>query len=468
MARKKQKTISIKTSLDDMTLSELKKLAKDEGIDLGGATKKSDILKAIHSAQSKKVKAEEIEIKPKKKVAKKAKKSAAKKTKKPSPKKPSPKKPEAEKDYSKMLVSALRRECTKRGIDCKEAKTKPELIALLSGKELPKKAEKKPVAKKVAKKPKVSPKKGAELDYSKMLVSALRRECKKQGLDCSKAKIKADLIAILSGESKIEVEKKSPAKKAKKSPVKKAKKSPAKKTAKGKKTVTKKAARCDSKDDYVVCDDGSLCNTSTGRCVKDTAANRKKYPASVKLTDGRKIIGSVESIEKIKEILGDLVEEEEETIEIEEKKGRCDAEENYEVCEEDEVCDMEEGKCLKADAKEWKYELLVEDRRIAGKKADVEKLQKLLGGEIIQLRKDEDEEARLKKLLEEGGEEVSELEKEIKKKKERKEVKERKEEKEVKVVEKKKESPKPKESVKVELEKQKIYDTFMRCLETLQ
>jgi hypothetical protein len=418
MAPKKKvqkKAIAIETSLEGKTISELKKLARQEGIDIKGLTKKADILVKIHSEQSKESKKEEIEIKPAKKPAAKkaAKKPAAKKTKKPAAKptkKPAAKgkkpakgkkvakktvvpKEEGEKDYSKMLLSSLKRECTKKGLDCKTAKTKAALIAMLTGEVLAKKVSPKKVTKKITKKvtKKVSPK-------------------------------------------KVSPKKKASPKKA------------------------KKAARCDDQEDYVECEDGSVCNAATGRCIKDTGVNRKKYPASITLKDGRKLIGSEESIEKIREIFGDQVEE---------VSKRCDDEDG--VCEDDQVCDGDSGECT-ADSEDIRskkrYELDVKGRKIIGTKATIEKLHKKLGGKVKSL---DDEAKRLKELLAEEKEvsgEAAKLEEQISK---RKKKSPKKKEVAVKPVEeKKKESPKPKESVKVEMEKQKIYDTFKRCLESLQ
>src|SRR5208282_4715868 len=181
-------------------------------------------------------------------------------------------------------------------------------------------------------------------------------------------KTKAQMISLLKGEMKKTPEKpKTPKKSTKKGGRKpKAKSSP-------KKTVAKKAKeRCDAEEDYLVCEDGSICNTATGRCIKDTAANRKKYPESITLQDGRKIIGSKASIEKLRELLGDQVVEEEPTeIVIRKKVRKCDQAEDYVECDEDDVCDADLHECVK-DSKEARsgknYELQVEGRKIIGKK----------------------------------------------------------------------------------------------------
>ena len=88
---------------------------------------------------------------------------------------------------------------------------------------------------------------------------------------------------------------------AKKEPSPKKAPSPAKKAAK------KKASRCDDKDDYVKCDDDQLCSSVSGRCVKDSAVNRKGKKVLI-TGDGRKIAGEEKVLKELQKVLGGKIE----------------------------------------------------------------------------------------------------------------------------------------------------------------
>jgi len=98
-----------------------------------------------------------------------------------------------------------------------------------------------------------------------------------------------------------------------KSPPKKAsspKKAPSPRPAsppKPKKAAKKKASRCDDKDDYVKCDDDQLCSSVSGRCVKDSAVNRKGKKVLI-TGDGRKIAGEEKVLKELQKVLGGKIE----------------------------------------------------------------------------------------------------------------------------------------------------------------
>jgi len=63
--------------------------------------------------------------------------------------------------------------------------------------------------------------------------------------------------------------------------------------------------RCDSKDNPLLCGKNKICSAKSGACVSDTTSYRKgKYVLDA---DGRLIIGSKDTIEKLQEILGGKV-----------------------------------------------------------------------------------------------------------------------------------------------------------------
>lgn len=77
------------------------------------------------------------------------------------------------------------------------------------------------------------------------------------------------------------------------------KKSPVK--AKAKPTtipIKKKAKRCDDKEDYLRCDDSQVCDTATGKCTEP------RKGAELVTTDGRRLVGDIAVLEKLRDILG--------------------------------------------------------------------------------------------------------------------------------------------------------------------
>jgi hypothetical protein len=106
----------------------------------------------------------------------------------------------------------------------------------------------------------------------------------------------------------------SPAKKKKaKSPAKKTKvvkkKSPAKKTKVVKKKSPAKAKTCVDEEDPLICGDQEICSAPSGRCIKNTKANRHgtKGDKAELNVDGRIIVGTVATIKKLETILGGTI-----------------------------------------------------------------------------------------------------------------------------------------------------------------
>ena len=228
-------------------------------------------------------------------------------------------------DLKKMTVSALKSMLTKMKIKVPKDALKADLIRLIidaravkseeeeivigeesdseevvvtKKKKSPAKKAKKSPAKKAVKK-KAPAKKVVSDRYSDMTLAELRAECKKRKLDLSKCKLGSKDLADVLREWDAVV-KPSPTKKSvspkketpKKSPVKK---SPAKKV----------AARCDAEEDFMECQEGTICSATSGKCVKDTKAARKDK-AELKV-DGRTIIGSLETIKNLQKILGGVI-----------------------------------------------------------------------------------------------------------------------------------------------------------------
>lgn len=86
-----------------------------------------------------------------------------------------------------------------------------------------------------------------------------------------------------------------------KTPPQKEKTPPQKKQAKGK----KRSARCTDKDDFLQCDDGSVCK-SDGKCVPINEPWQKKQHI-LTTPDGREIYGTKAALTKLKDILGGTI-----------------------------------------------------------------------------------------------------------------------------------------------------------------
>ena len=71
------------------------------------------------------------------------------------------------------------------------------------------------------------------------------------------------------------------------------------------KTPTPK--KCTDKEDPLLCDEGEICSALSGKCIKDTARNRKDRYVLI-TDDGRTIVGAQKTIEKLHSALGGTIE----------------------------------------------------------------------------------------------------------------------------------------------------------------
>ena len=264
-----KKSITINVDLNKKKLVELRKMAADLNLDTEG--KKADLIARIVDAGARKSTKKEITIgSPVKKAKKAAKKVLKKKTspKKVLKKKTSPKKPVAKKSKSPKKASPKKPAA-------KKAKSSANAAVKAKG------AAKKKISK--------------ATKYSKLTKDELNEICMTRNLseDCLELS-KEEIVNLLEEWDRLKLDK-SPKKP--KSPA--AKKTAGKKVAK--KTTVKKA-RCDDEKDFIECEPGTICSTTSGVCVKDTPAARKGK--SELHVDGRVIVGSSATIKNLHKILG--------------------------------------------------------------------------------------------------------------------------------------------------------------------
>ena len=416
----------------------------------------------------------------------------------------------------KKLAAISKDEMIRQIIDAQALASKEEEIVIGEKPKTATKVARKKVVKrgKVAKKA-VVPKK-ASSDYQDKAVSTLLKLCKERGIaGCvgKKSMLKKNLVPLLEawddehpeGLKKVVVKKAS----VKKAPAKKAavKKAPAKKAV-VKKAPVKKAVvvREDCTEDQVLV-------LETGKCIKKTksgapygeATLKKKYGDDYVYDDELRVVGRKAEVDSYRsEMSGD---------------ARCDDEEDALECDEGDVCSADTGKCVTdtAAVRKGTSELKVADRIIIGDAATIKKLQGILGGTITSPVKPkaqpkvlkkvvakkvvkktspkemEDLGARLDDLLSEEGDasDIADIRKRIQKEKEEKKKPlpvppakkkplpvpkkkvspKKKTPTPQKKTSPKKKTPTPKKPVtgfKTELKKQEIYETFQKCLASLQ
>lgn len=332
-----KKSSKASTNLNELKVVDLKKICKEMGI--ACPSKKADIILAIIDARSRGA-AEEIEL--------------PLKTKKSSPQKSPVKMSPPRHNYDEMDMAQLKKECKKRQLQDKNKKcpnlSKERLVALLKtwdGYGLPEKVKpesgsksgsereesieveiktkrsssktKKSSSTSKTKAKKSSPVKLSppRYNYDEMDMVQLKKECKKRQLQDKNRKCpnmsKDRLVAMLKmwdglglprevkPESKESVKTKRSSRA--KSPKKRSSSKSKSPQTKSPKTKTK---RCDDKEDFLKCDEGTVCSASSGKCVKSTKSSRS---GKVELhVDGRIIVGSEETLKNLQKILGgDLV-----------------------------------------------------------------------------------------------------------------------------------------------------------------
>lgn len=210
---------------------------------------------------------------------------------------------------NKKTLAQLKKLCTSLGVTCKGTKAQ-HIDAILMAKaasegivemELPKKKKSAKSPSLVLEIPTASPRSRSKSPKRGRAKTAKKAKSKspKRASPVKAAKKTAAKKAV----TKKVTAKKSPVKK---SPVKKAKTA---KKAVAKKSPVKKAKTCVDKEDPLICDEGQICSAPSGRCVKDTKINRhgSKNDKAELLVDGRVIVGTVSTIQKLEKILGGTI-----------------------------------------------------------------------------------------------------------------------------------------------------------------
>lgn len=300
-----------------------------------------------------------------------------------------------------------------------------------------------------------------ESAYSGKTVSTLKALCKKRGIDAEKCALSRDeLVAVLeeydslhAGETEVAVVKAKVTKK-KASPKKKVVKASPVKKGKAIKKSKVKAKRCDAVDDPLLCEENMICDAKSGACVDN---QKGKYSYKL-IVDERTIIGTKALLMKLQGILGGDISGPEPKA----KKGKGKKEEIDIVFVDDEekpdeIDLIDDGtpdpeRDMSEEDKTLFDQIMAQTRETIGKTSKTTSLQ----GKLDDLINDEDQDA-----------EIGILKDKIQKIKTGKGPSPKRG-----VSPKKSPVPPPVEikargSTKVELERQEIFETFQKCLESL-
>jgi len=447
--------------LSSKTVIQLRTLAKKLGVSGYSKLKKVDLVTAIEDHVSKSSKKTKITIRTKKKVSPKKKSSPKKKgitIKRTSSKK----NVDVDEDtpYGNLRIIDLISECKKRGMapiagGCKKGTRKAELIKLLidddSSRGKGKKTQKKGNVDSL-----LCDDNGKRKCDDDKICDAFSGKCvrkTKAGRPWGESVYERaygsdynydDDLGIIGSKDAIKKHKLVLGKK--KSVVKKKSKSPKVVKAKG-----KKAKRCDDPVDYVDCSSNQVCNANTGKCRKDTKTARKgQYELSVM---GRTIVGRKEAILKLQETLGGIIRSADSP---KEPKGKEKMTEQEEIeIEEIEHEDEEKAKKLekemeKKKEKERRDALKLEEER--KEKYERELAEKAKKKEIEDIEDEGDDT--------EVDEEPVVVKPKVKGKRGRRQKQIGKED-----LTKIEEEKRP--SSKVDIARQEVYDSFRRCIESI-
>lgn len=221
------------------------------------------------------------------------------------------------------------------------------------------------------------PEKLTKSTLTKMKVSDLRKRCREMGIvDCKTVKYigKATLIDLILAGKKADV---------------KPKPAPKPKVV----TPEKKASfKCGTKDKRK-CPAPKICDVHSGKCVSRTKkrgltkraedSRRKIYGDDYYFDEDLGLVGRKEDVLEHIKYWGLDTPSKPKPAPKPRTSKKCTAKKDPLMCDSGELCDADTGKCIEdtpSVRKQWILE--VNGRTIVGKKAAIERLQKVLGGEV--------------------------------------------------------------------------------------